>query len=195
MFRPVLAIAAFSSLLAATPAAPQGRPIVMNDPDGRIFVATDDGGARHAGTGFVCPSTFNGAPRRGLYIFDTSDRGRDIACGYGKAGSDAWYTVYLSKQEAVTSRAVFEKSVRDEQRASPVEADVAAPMAPGLPPLPERAAFWQSKGKVDGLWFTSIGSWHVQLLTTYVPGHEAEVIGVAKAVWAQVFDQVRGPEA
>lgn len=180
---------------AATSAWPQEEPWVMEEPDGRIFTVAPDKGAQHAGTGFVCPEKINGVARRGLFVFDTSDHGRDVACGYGKPGTDAWYTIILTKLELKTSKEVFDRNVLEEQRADPVVEQATAPLAPGLPPLPERAAFWKTRsGKIDGLWFATIGSWHVQLVTTFQPDRQGEVVGMAKTVWAQVFDQVRGPE-
>jgi hypothetical protein len=182
---------------AAAPASPQdqNRPITMTRPDGTIFVATADGGARHVATGFVCPASFNGAERRGLYIFDASDHGRDVGCGYGKPGTDAWYTLYMAKLDESESKNAFEKEVRSEQRAAPLKSEAKPPLNPGLPPLPERAAFWTSTNDlVDGLWFASIGPWHVNLHATFSEGHEGEVAAVAKTVWTQVFDEVKGPE-
>jgi hypothetical protein len=196
--RPLLIVAAVSAVaIAAAPAATQAQsqPIVLNSPDGNIFVATPDGGARHAATGFVCPASFHGAQRRALYVFDVSDRGRDVGCGYGKPGTEAWYTIYMAKLSQSDSKNAFEKEVRSEQQAAPPKGLAAAPLPAGLPPLPERAAFWTSSNDlVDGLWFASIGDWHVNLHVTYAPGHEAEVSDVAKAIWTQVFDQVKGPE-
>jgi hypothetical protein len=196
--RPLLiAVAASALALSAAPATTQAQsqPAVLNTPDGNIFVATADGGARHAATGFVCPASFHGAQRRALYVFDAADHGRDVGCGYGKPGSEAWYTIYMAKLAETDSKTVFEKEVRSEQQAAPPKDKAVAPLSPGLPPLPERAAFWTSSNDlVDGLWFASIGSWHVNLHATFAPGHEAEVSDVAKAIWTQVFSQVKGPE-
>jgi hypothetical protein len=196
MRRALLALAASALVLTCASAAmPQGRPITMAEPDGTIFVTAPDGGAKHTATGFVCPANLSGMTRRGLYIFDTADHGRDVACGYGEPGSTVWYTLYLAKLEVKDSKKVFEDDVREEQQGAPPRADAKAPLMPGLPPLPQRAAFWVSNNDmIDGLWFTSIGSWHVNLRATFAAGHEPEVSATAKSVFSQVFDQVKGPE-
>jgi hypothetical protein len=150
---------------------------------------------RHAATGFICPASLGGSPRRAIYIFDTSDKGRDIGCGYGKPGSAVWYTLYLAKLEITDSKAVFDKEVREEQRAAPAKGEAKAPLAPGLPPLPQRASFWTTQDdKVDGIFFASIGAWHVNLHATFEAGHEADVRAAAQSVFSQTFDQVKGPE-
>lgn len=183
------------SLAAAPAARPQSQPITMDDPDGKIFVSAPGGGARHAATGFVCPASLGGLPRRGLYIFDTSDHGRDVGCGYGAPGSALWYTLYLAKLEITDSKKVFENEVREEQKAAAPKGEAKSPLAPGLPPLPQRASFWTAQDdKVDGIFFASIGAWHVNLHATFDTGHEADVSAAAKTVFSQAFDQVKGPE-
>ena len=167
----------------------------MDDADGKIFVSAPAGGARHAATGFVCPASLSGIPRRALYIFDTSDHGRDIGCGYGAPGSAVWYTLYLAKLEITDSKTVFDNEVREERKAAPAKGEAMAPLMPGLPPLPERASFWTAQdNKVDGIFFASIGAWHVNLHATFEAGHEAEVRVAAQSVFSQAFDQVKGPE-
>jgi hypothetical protein len=196
--RSLLIVAAVSAaVIGAAPAAThaQSQPFVLDRPDGTIFVAAPGGGARHVATGFVCPASLNGAERRALYIFDASDHGRDVGCGYGKPGTEAWYTLYMAKLDDAESKNAFEKEVRTEQKAAPLKSEAKAPLNPGLPPLPERAAFWTSTNDlVDGLWFASIGPWHVNLHATFSEGHEAEVAAVARTVWSQVFEEVKGPE-
>ena len=196
MLRPLTAMTALVlTLLAASAARPQGRPITMDDADGNIFVTAPDGGARHSATGFVCPANLGGLSRRGLYIFDTSDHGRDIGCGYGQPGSAVWFTLYLAKLELTDSKTVFDNEVREELKAAPAKGEANSPLNPGLPPLPERARFWTaSDNKVVGIFFASIGAWRLNLHATFDMGHEAEVRAAAQSVFYQAFDKVKGPE-
>ncbi len=135
-----------------------------------------------------------------LHLRRVRPRPRVACSGYGRPNSDAWYTINFAKRtqaEVQGRRSEGHGARRNSGPPRPRRATPKPPLPqPGLPPCPRtRAAFWTSTNDlVDGLWFAEIGPWQVDLRATYSAGHEAEVAAVAKAVWTQVFEEVKGPE-
>lgn len=175
------------------PGAGGDRPGVFREPDGQIFEAVDDGGARHRLTGFICPLEIEGFTRSKLAVFDRDEGGRDVACGYQREGS--WFTLYLTRLPGMSGEAVFRTYVRQAEDSAPPKGEAIAPLAPGMPPLPGFSRFWiNSTDQVDGLWMSQIGDWHIKLRVTYDPRDEAAVKAFAETLYRQLHDQVAAPE-
>lgn len=179
----------------ATPAPGDGVPGgggQLAGPDGVIFQDAGNGGARHRRTNFVCPRSIANLNRERLTVFDPSQDGRDVGCGYGQPESAIWHTIYLTHIPDMTPEAVFEEYRRQGQMVAPSARDAAPPLAVGEPPLPSRAAFWvDAQGRNQGIWVSSIGSWHVKIRTTFRNGREQEAAQFAREVFALFYEQVR----
>lgn len=175
------------------PGAGGDRPGVFREPDGQVFEAVDGGGARHRLTGFVCPLEVEGFTRSKLAVFDRSEGGRDVACGYQRDGS--WFTLYLTRLPGMSGETVFRTYVRQAEDAAPPKGEAEAPLLAGIPPLPGFSRFWiNGREQVEGLWMSQIGDWHIKLRVTYEPADEAAVKAFAEALYRQIHDQVAAPE-
>ncbi|MDP1735822.1 MAG: hypothetical protein Q8L23_00120 [Caulobacter sp.] len=175
------------------PGAGGDGPAVFREPDGQIFEAVEGGGARHKLTGFICPLEIESFTRSKLAVFDRSEGGRDVACGYQRDGS--WFTLYLTRLPGMSGEAVFRTYVRQAEDAAPPKGEATAPLAPGVPPLPGFSRFWiNASDQVDGLWMSQIGDWHIKLRVTYEVQDEAAVKAFAEELYRQLHDQVAAPE-
>ncbi len=173
-----------------------GGPTQIYEPDGVVFARQDDGGARHQPTGFVCPIAYGALSRRDMVIYDRSEGGRDVSCGYGEIGSSGWYTLYLTKIPAMSLAQVFQAYVQEAQKVTPVARTTNPPLATGPAPLPTSASFWMDpNGTEQGLWLSKIGDWHVKVRATFRPGLEKEASDTARTIFAAFYQQIRTPGA
>ncbi|CAN5210742.1 hypothetical protein BH11PSE2_BH11PSE2_07250 [soil metagenome] len=168
----------------------------LNAADGKIFVAVADGAVQHQSTGFVCPNAVNSRPRVRLMIFDASDDGRDVACGYGSEADSSWYTLYLTKIPSMSASKVFNAYEDEAKTARPPKGRADPPLKPGSkPPAPRYASFWKNRvGGIDGLWMVRIGDWNIKLRASLHEEDQAEAKAFAEAIFAAVYAQVKEPE-
>jgi hypothetical protein len=167
---------------------PQGQSRRLTQADGTVFERGERNAVKHKPTGFVCPQNLQGLVRRDLAIYDPSDGGRDVSCGYGRVDSPIWHTLYLTKVPDLTPDQVFTLFERDAQMVAPPTNAMVAPLAPGAPPLPARASFWVDRyGMVQGLWVTSVGPWHIKIRTTCERGRESQAAQFARAAFEAVY--------
>jgi hypothetical protein len=181
--------------LTPPPGVANGQPFQTGVPDGQFFIDTDEGGARHAASGFVCPAQVAGRRRDRLLIFDTAQNGRDVACGYGTQTESSWYTFYLTKIPGMSGAKVWDAYERDARTAAPPKGSFDPPLAPGRdPPAPRYASFWRNaRGGIDGLWLTQIGDWHIKLRATFHEQDAAEAKAMAEALYKAIYEQMRAP--
>jgi hypothetical protein len=165
---------------------------VLDGPDGEIFTAEAEG-ARHAASGFLCATQISGRVRDRLMVFDRTDNGRDVGCRYGNQNDRSWYTLYLTKLPGMRAAKVFDAYEAEARAAAPPMGRAQPPLKVGSkPPAPRFASFWKNgAGKIDGLWMTQIGDWHVKLRATFAPEDEAQAKAMAQAIYAAVYAQVK----
>lgn len=191
---PTTAPRSAASAPTPSPGSGPGQPLVLDAADGTVFVATPNGGMRHALTGMICPTEIAGFKRDRAVIFDATGGGRDVSCRFSIGRS--FMTLYLTRYpQSMPAPDVFDTYSRSARTVAPAVRETAAPLEAGLAPLPAFEDFWVgTQGQVDGLWMVQIGQWYIKVRATYEPEDEAAIRAAAEALFKQVHASVRPPE-
>lgn len=162
-------------------------PTALSTADGTVFTDAGANAVRHQVTGFVCPQEISGVARRGMTIFDPSDGGRDVSCGYGVQGSSVWHSVFLTRIDGANPNDAFRAALEGAQTGAPKAADIPPPLPAGPAPLPGNVAFWRDlAGANQGVIMSSFGDWHTKIRTTYVDGHDEDVARFIRETFAML---------
>jgi hypothetical protein len=162
-------------------------------PQNDSFIPLDDDGAQHGASGFICPTTVAGFKRGKLSVYDATEQGRDVSCGYDRDVATA--TLYLTKLPSqYTLSRVFETYVRQAQASTPSVGAEPNPY-PQIPGESRRLGeFWRDKeGRGEGLWLTQIGPWFIKLRVTYHKDAPDHVRALAEAIFSAANAQIQRP--
>jgi len=160
--------------------------------DGAYFVDAPQGAVRFAASGFVCPAAAGGLQRADLLLVDPADGGRDLGCRLFKDGDKTWISVFVTRyDDGRPAQAQFDTHVSEATSVTPPapgSADLAAPLAPGAPPLPSHGRFWQDEeGLGQGVWLCRVGRWYVEVRATVAQGDEAAVGEAAELIFRSAY--------